>query len=215
MTKIKFCGLTRPCDIEAANTIKPDYIGFVFAPKSKRYVSPKTAATLKRKLDPCIKAVGVFVNEEPETVADLLCRNIIDIAQLHGGEDEAYIRRLRSLTDRPILKAFRIEGPGDIEAAKNSSADFCLLDSGSGGTGSTFDWSLLSDLTRPYFLAGGLTPDNVYQAIQQLAPYAVDVSSGIETDGKKDAIKMAALAGAVREMPKPDTINTYERKHTP
>ena len=207
MTKIKLCGLTRPCDIEAANAIKPDYIGFVFAPKSKRYVSPKNAAILRKKLDPTILAVGVFVNEEPETVADLLRRNIIDIAQLHGSEDEAYIRRLRRLTDRPVMKAFRIETPSDLERAQNCSADLILLDSGSGGTGTVFDWKLLSSgdtntriFSRPYFLAGGLTSENVRQAISCLSPYAVDISSGIETNGKKDASKMAALVQAVRSM---------------
>ena len=199
MTRIKLCGLSRPCDIEAANEQKPDYIGFVFAPNSKRYVTPQKAAELKRLLAPGIQAVGVFVREAPQNVAALLSRGIIDIAQLHGGEDEHYIKALRSLTDKPLIKAFRIDTERDAEDAERSSADFILLDSGSGGTGTVFDWTLIRTISKPYFLAGGLSPDNVGKAVKQLAPYAVDVSSGIETDGAKDKTKMAAFAAAVRK----------------
>lgn len=198
MTKIKLCGLSRPCDIEAANQLKPDYIGFVFAPKSKRYVSAEKAAELKALLSPEIKAVGVFVREDPETVARLLNTGIIDIAQLHGGENEEYIRRLRELTDKPVIQAFRIDGEEDIAAAQASSADLVLLDSGSGGTGTVFNWELIKHLQRPYFLAGGLGPGNVKDAVQALNPYAVDVSSGIETDGVKDRTKMEQFVAAVK-----------------
>lgn len=199
ITKIKLCGLSRPCDIKAANELKPDYIGFVFAPKSKRYVTPQKAAELKGQLAPDIKAVGVFVNEAPELIAKLLDAGVIDIAQLHGGEDEAYIKALRALTDKPIIQAFRIDTVQDITAAQNSSANFVLLDSGSGGTGTSFNWELIQNMNRPYFLAGGLGMDNISDAIQALRPYAVDVSSGIETDGKKDKTKMAAFVAAVRK----------------
>lgn len=199
MTKIKLCGLSRPCDIEAANQLKPDYIGFVFAPKSKRYVSVEKAAELKALLSPEIKAVGVFVKESPETVAQLLNTGIIDIAQLHGGENEEYIRRLRELTDKPVIQAFRIDGEEDIAAAQGSSADLVLLDSGSGGTGTVFNWELIKHLQRPYFLAGGLGLGNVKDAVQALKPYAVDVSSGIETDGVKDRAKMEQFVAAVKE----------------
>ena len=199
MTKIKLCGLSRPCDIEAANQLKPDYIGFVFAPKSKRYVSAEKAAELKALLSPEIKAVGVFVREDPETVARLLNTGIIDIAQLHGGENEEYIRRLRELTDKPVIQAFRIDGEEDIAAAQASSADLVLLDSGSGGTGTVFNWELIKHLQRPYFLAGGLGPGNVKDAVQALKPYAVDVSSGIETDGVKDRAKIEQFVAAVKE----------------
>lgn len=198
MTKIKLCGLSRPCDIEAANQLKPDYIGFVFAPKSKRYVSAEKAAELKALLSPEIKAVGVFVREDPETVARLLNTGIIDIAQLHGGENEEYIRRLRELTDKPVIQAFRIDGKEDIAAAQASSADLVLLDSGSGGTGTVFNWELIKHLQRPYFLAGGLGPGNVKDAVQALKPYAVDVSSGIETDGVKDRAKIEQFVAAVK-----------------
>lgn len=198
MTKIKLCGLSRPCDIETANRLLPEYIGFVFAPKSKRYVPPGTAAALKGLLHPSVQAVGVFVREEPEQVARLLRDGIIDIAQLHGGEDAAYVRVLRRLTDRPILQAFRVDSAADVAAAQKSEADMILLDAGAGGTGTAFDWTLLRDIRRPYFLAGGLHPGNVREAMERLSPYAVDVSSGIETDGRKDADKMEAFMRTVR-----------------
>ena len=197
MTKIKFCGLTGDCDIDAANELRPEYIGFVFAPKSKRYVAPERAAELKRQLAAGIKAVGVFVNDDLYHVAELLNRGIIDIAQLHGSEDEEYIGHLRQLTGKPIIRAFRIKTAEDITAAERCTADHVLLDSGA-GTGEVFDWKLIKNMKRPYFLAGGLSPDNVENAVEQLSPYAVDVSSGIETDGVKDKAKMAAFAAAVR-----------------
>lgn len=198
MTKIKLCGLSRPCDILTANELMPEYIGFVFAPKSKRYIDPQQAAQLKELLSPDIRAVGVFVDEAPDTVAALLNRGVIDIAQLHGGEDEAYIQRLRQLADQPIIKAFQIKTCHDLAEAEACTADHILLDSGA-GTGNVFDWSVLQDVKRPYFLAGGLSPDNVGDAVRLLHPYAVDVSSGIETDGRKDEEKAAAFIAAVRK----------------
>ena len=172
MTKIKFCGLTGDCDIDAANELRPE-------------------------LEAGIKAVGVFVNDDLYHVAELLNRGVIDIAQLHGSEDEEYIRHLRQLTGKPIIRAFRIKTAEDIAEAEKCTADHVLLDSGA-GTGEVFDWKLIKNMKRPYFLAGGLSPDNVENAVEQLTPYAVDVSSGIETDGVKDKVKMAAFAAAVR-----------------
>lgn len=198
MTKIKLCGLTRPEDITAANALEPDFVGFVFAPKSRRCVTAEQAKALRNHLLPSIQAVGVFVDEEPERVADLLEEGIIDLAQLHGGEDEDYLKRLRALTEKPIIQAFPIKTPKDLERAQASSADNILLDSGA-GTGIPFDWTLLKNFRRPYLLAGGLGPDNVAQAIGFLHPWGVDVSSGIETGGMKDFHKMAAFAAAVRK----------------
>ena len=198
MTKIKLCGLSRPCDIQTANELMPEYIGFVFAPKSRRYIDPQKAAGLKELLSSAIRAVGVFVDEAPDTVAALLNSGVIDIAQLHGSEDEAYIQRLRQHTDKPIIKAFQIKSRHDLAEAKACTADHILLDSGA-GTGNVFDWSILQDVKRPYFLAGGLSPDNVGDAVRLLHPYAVDVSSGIETDGRKDEEKAAAFIAAVRK----------------
>lgn len=198
MIKIKLCGLSRPRDIRAVNELKPEFVGFVFAPNSRRYVTPRQAESLKGLLSPQIQAVGVFVNEPVKQIARLLNRGIIDLAQLHGGESEDEIKQLRALTDKPIIQAVRIRSEQDIRLAEQSTADYILLDSGA-GTGKTFDWGLLQTLSRPYFLAGGLGLHNVERAVEQLKPYAVDVSSGIETDGVKDPAKMVAFVAAVRK----------------
>ncbi len=199
MTRIKLCGLMCTRDIEAANELRPDYVGFVLAPGSRRYVTPERAAELRGRLRPDIKAVGVFVRETPEAVAAFLRSGTIDVAQLHGGESEAYIAQLRMLTDKPVIKAFRVHTKEDVAGAEQCPADYVLLDSGSGGTGTVFDWSLVQCVRRPYFLAGGLNPVNVGEAVRLMRPYAVDVSSGIETDGVKDIMKMAAFVAAVRK----------------
>ena len=199
MTRIKLCGLTRPEDIAAANALRPEYVGFVFAANSRRAVSRKTAEELKVHLLPEIQAVGVFVNETPEAVAGLLNAGVIDVAQLHGQEDETYISCLRKLTNKPLLQAFHVTDVQSLARAGKSSADRILLDSGPGGTGTAFDWSVLDKFERPYFLAGGLDPDTVGDAVRRLHPYAVDVSSGIETAGRKDPQKMAAFMAAVRK----------------
>ena len=197
MTKIKLCGLRRAEDIEAANLLKPDYIGFVFYKKSKRYISFEQARILKSMLK--VKAVGVFVDENPKVVADLLEKGIIDLVQLHGNEDEAYIKALRKLTDKSLIKAFQIKTTEELKKAEASSADMILLDAGT-GDGVSFDWDMLKSFNRPYFLAGGMTPENVSPAIEKLHPYGVDVSSGIETDGFKDPIKMREFVYNVRTM---------------
>lgn len=197
--KIKLCGLTRPCDIEAVNELQPDYIGFVFAKKSRRYVSPEKAEELKAMLAPGIQAVGVFVNEEPERIVSLLEAGTIDVAQLHGQEGEREIRRLRELTDHLLIQAFRIDTEQDVERANASTADYVLLDSGAGGTGTVFDWDLLQTIRRPYFLAGGLDTENLGTVKAKLNPYGIDVSSGIETDGYKDKEKMTAFVAAARK----------------
>ena len=202
MTKIKLCGLSRQCDIETANELKPEYIGFVFAQKSKRYVELEKAVQLKQLLSSDIQTVGVFVDETPEVVAELLNSGVIDVVQLHGREDKAYIQRLRQHTDKPIIKAFQIKSQQDLTEAEHCTADYVLLDSGA-GTGKVFDWTVLKNIRRPYFLAGGLSPDNAGEAIKLLHPFAVDVSSGIETDNLKDKEKAAAFIAAVRKEEQP------------
>ena len=198
MTKIKLCGITRLCDIEAVNELKPEYIGFVFAKKSKRYVAPEVAEQLRRKLSHEIQAVGVFVDESVQQVAKLLREHVIDIAQLHGSEDDDYIRTLRELTNKPIIKAFRINEESDLDAIEACSADYVLLDSGA-GCGETFEWRLIKNIKRPFFLAGGLDASNANRAVHEIHPYAVDVSSGIETNGFKDKEKMRIFVTAVRK----------------
>lgn len=199
MTKIKLCGLKSLNDIEIINKYNPEYIGFIFYKKSKRYIDYKTAKMLKNALNKNILAVGVFVNEDINTVVKLLNENIIDIAQLHGNESENYIKTLKKLTNKTIIKAFKVENTLDIKKAKQSQADFVLLDSGTGGTGQTFNWSLIKNLERPYFLAGGLSIENIKTALDMLSPYALDVSSGIETSGKKDPEKIKAFIQTVRQ----------------
>lgn len=196
--KIKICGLSREQDIAYVNEVRPDFIGFVFAPKSRRYVKPGRAEELRRQLKPGIVPVGVFVNEAPEQVASLLERGTIEIAQLHGQEDEAYIEKLRGLTHRPLIQAFRIDTEADVRRAELSKADYILLDHGAGGTGEVFDWSLLKTVSRPCFLAGGLTPENVGMALRMFHPYGLDVSSGVETDGVKDFEKIRSFVERIR-----------------
>ena len=187
-TRIKICGLTRLEDIDAVNELKPEYVGFVFA-KSRRQITKEHAVTLRRYLDPEIQAVGVFVNELPAI-----------LAQLHGNESEEYIHSLRFRTGGELIKAFSIKTRGDVEKAKKSSADYILLDHGKGGTGESFDWSLIRNMDRPYFLAGGLNAENVEQAILQTHPFAVDISSGVETDGVKDPKKITECIRRIRHV---------------
>lgn len=197
MTKIKICGLRREQDIRYANELMPDYIGFVFLKGKMRYVTFEEAAHLRSLLDPAIPAVGVFVNEPVENVIRLLQSGTIQIAQLHGQEDEAYAEELRRAGDHCIIRAFAVRSSEDIHRAFAFSADYPLLDNGK-GTGETFDWSLFQEQEKPFFLAGGLSPENVKEAIECFHPYAVDVSSGVETDGFKDYEKMKAFMDAVR-----------------
>lgn len=201
MAKIKICGLTREVDIESANRLQPEYIGFVFSKNSRRYVTHSRAKELKDGLKEGILAVGVFVNAPVEEIAPLCLENVIDVVQLHGQEEESYIKELRQCIDKPMIKAFSIGSLKDIHKANASTADYVLLDNGAGGTGETFDWSLLSNLTRPYFLAGGLNPENIEEALNKISPlpYAVDTSSGVETEGVKDHRKIEEFIRLVRE----------------
>ena len=199
MTKIKLCGLSRPADIDYVNQAKPDYCGFIVNfPQSRRNVTPERVRALRETLSPDITPVGVFVDEPVDTVAGLLNEETISVAQLHGHEDEAYLAALRKLTDRPIWQAFQIKGSEDLRRAAESTADLVLLDSGQ-GSGVTLDWRILADFPRPFVLAGGLTAENIPEALRQVKPYAVDLSSGVETEGYKDYEKMLAAVAAVRK----------------
>lgn len=197
MTKIKICGLKSMEDIACVNRWKPEYIGFVFLKGKARYVSPAKAAEMRKALDPSIIPVGVFVNEPSAEVVSLFQSGTIQIAQLHGNEDEAYVKTLRKLCPCPVIKAFIIKSEEDIFKALSFPCDYLLLDNGL-GTGETFDWSLIQNIDRPFFLAGGLNPENVTKAIRFAHPYAVDVSSGVETDGKKDPDKIQSFISSVR-----------------
>lgn len=199
MSKIKICGLSRPEDVAFVNEAKPDYAGFVIqVPKSIRNVSVQTLYRLRKQLREEIPAVGVFVNAPLDLVVNLCRDKILSYVQLHGQENGEYIKRLKEQTEVPVIQAFSISSREDVQKAAASQADYPLLDHGRGGTGESFDWSLISHMERPYFLAGGLTSQNVGEAIETLHPFAVDMSSSVETDGKKDYKKIMAAVAAVR-----------------
>jgi len=198
VSKVKICGLTRVEDVEAVNRVLPDFVGFVFAP-SRRRLDTASAAMLKERLDPCIKAVGVFVNERLEAVNEMYRSGIIDLVQLHGDEDGPYVRRLKEACGCCVIKAL---GVGVALPSLPPEPDYLLFDTLSkqrGGAGKAFDWSVLEGLRGlPYFLAGGLSAENAAEAVRVLAPFCVDVSSGVETDGVKDAGKIEKFAYVVR-----------------
>lgn len=196
MTKLKICGLFREEDIGYANEVHPEYAGFVFA-RSRRQVTREMARELRKLLDPSILTVGVFVDEEIERILEILSDETISIVQLHGNEDEEYIAKLREKTSALIIKAVRPFSREEVQKSESSMADYILFDSGA-GTGKTFDWSLLEGFKREYFLAGGLNQANMADAIELLDPFAVDLSSGVETDGYKDLEKMKEIRRMVR-----------------
>lgn len=199
-TKIKICGLKRQEDITYVNEAKPDYCGFIIEfPKSSRNVTGDQVRILIAELDKNIIPVGVFVNAAPERVEELLLDGTIRIAQLHGQEDDDYIRRIQKNTGSQVIKAFSVKAAQDIELALKSPADYILLDQGGGGTGQTFDWSLIPEIKRPFFLAGGLGADNLEQAVDTIRPYAVDLSSSVETDGVKDRSKILEAVSLVHK----------------
>lgn len=197
MTRVKLCGLMSAADAAAANRCLPDYAGMILSAGFRRSVTPETASGIRQTLDSAIPAVGVFVSAQPDEIAAYANRGIIQYVQLHGSEDAAYLRRLRQICTLPVIQAFRIGSADDLEQAAQSEADLILLDSGT-GTGARFDWTLLKGFSRPYLLAGGLTPENVAEAVRMLRPFGVDVSSGIETDGRKDAGKMRRFTESAR-----------------
>ena len=233
--KIKICGLRTKEDAAAVNEVLPDFVGFVFDPTRKRYIPPEKAESIRNLLDPRIRSVGVFVDAGTEDILHTLTVCHLDALQLHGQERDEDILLLqkelenlfydhsipgdgcRRMTDnerkletqskaRPaIIKAFRIDTIEDIRRAEASPADGILLDHGPGGTGERFDWSLLEHCHRPFFLAGGLTPDNVGEAIRLVHPFGVDVSSSLETDGHKDPEKIRKFMAAVRAAGKETT----------
>ncbi|MDD2351587.1 MAG: phosphoribosylanthranilate isomerase [Synergistaceae bacterium] len=198
-TKIKICGLMSERDINYANSLIPDFVGFVFVRGSRRYVSPDIAANLRMRLLTSVMTVGVFVNEKFENAINMTRQGVLDIVQLYGQEDDEYIISLKEITRKPVIKAFNVESIKDVDRAVDSPADFILLDNGTGGTGRTFDWTLVRNIERPFFLAGGLDPDNVEAAVSATNPYAVDVSSGVEKECVKDFEKMQNFINAVRK----------------
>lgn len=200
--KIKLCGVMREEDIHIMNRFRPDYVGFLFA-ESRRQISPSTARVFRNLLDPSIPSVGVFVNEDPSNIASLVSEGTISLIQLHGDEDDAYLASLRRLTDAPIIQVRRISSETSFPLAIAKEADFVLLDTFHkqlyGGSGTSFDWHLLThpSITRPYFLAGGISMDNIDKTLLTSA-YCLDISSGAETDGQKDPAKIESLIRRIR-----------------
>lgn len=197
--KIKTCGLFREEDINYANELKPDYIGFVFA-ESKRKVGVEKAYNLKNKLDKEIKSVGVFVNDNLDFILNLIREKIIDIIQLHGNEDNDFLDNLKTKTNAKIIKFIPVENADSILNSLNIFSDFILLDNFKGGVGKTFNWNYLKEafesnknffevFNKKYFLAGGLNKENINEALK-FNPYCVDLSGGLETNGIKDFEKM-------------------------
>lgn len=203
MSKIKICGLKRPCDIEYANEALPDYIGFIFA-STKRYISPEAAKDLKAKLKSQIKAVGVFVNEDIDTVCGIANSGTIDLIQLHGDEDEEYISAVKKRTDKQIIKAVRVRTLEQIINAEKLPCDYLLLDTYRkgqyGGIGESFNWELIPKLSKPFFLAGGLNQDNIIRAVREVQPYCLDISSGVEENGVKKREKIIETVKLVRSV---------------
>lgn len=214
MQKIKLCGMMKPCDIEYANRVKPDLVGFIFA-NTRRKISAAQAKQFREALYAEIPAVGVFVNEDIPMIASLVQDGCIDMIQLHGEEDADYIRRLREVCDVPVIKAVKVQTVEQIRQAAALPVDYLLLDTYRkgvlGGTGEAFDWELLREAKiaagdtaegelfgKPYFLAGGLHAGNLREAAA-LGSYGLDVSSGIETDGSKDFTKMVEVMELVRK----------------
>lgn len=198
--KIKLCGMFREQDIEYINEAMPDYAGFiVMFPKSHRNIDLETALRLKKRLLPSIGSVAVSVDAPAERLAEFAKSGAADLLQLHGSENAEYIAELRRLTNVPLIKAIKVTSFEDIESAQTLDVDFLLLDSGT-GSGKTFDHSLIKreKITKPFFLAGGLTPENLGQAIRDIRPFAVDLSSGIETEKLKDREKILAAVKEVR-----------------
>ncbi|MFV8785897.1 phosphoribosylanthranilate isomerase [Aerococcus urinaeequi] len=201
MVKVKICGLRRPEDIEAANAAKPDYVGFIFVPETKRYVKPDLAASFRRDLAADIQTVGVFVNAPIEEIVAICQAGTIDLVQLHGEEDQAYIAHLKGQVDQHIIKSVAV---GDELVVDPNQADYLLFDSLSpsrGGSGKIFDWQMVSAYQeKPFFLAGGLGVENIEEALKVIRPYAVDASSSLETDGVKDPVKMQEFVAKIREV---------------
>lgn len=191
MTKVKICGLMRPEDIDALNEARADFAGFVFAP-GRHQMMPGNVRSLVEKLSPGILPVGVFVDEQPKEIADIALYCRLGAVQLHGMEDNAYISKLRRMLrcGVQVIQAVRVKDAESLDRASASNCDLLLLDAFTngvaGGTGTSFDWSLLMGFECPFLLAGGLSERNLQDVLERFHPYGVDVSSGVETDGAKD-----------------------------
>lgn len=202
--KIKFCGIRREEDVQFCNVVEPDYMGLILSKGFRRSVSPQDGRNLVKKAHSYIRSVGVFVNASADEIADVVRRVSVDVIQLHGNETPEEVFRIGRLTKRPVWKTIRTKTPDTLKQASAYQADRLVIEGYAagvaGGAGLTADWGMIQE-NRPsglFFLAGGLTPENVTEAIGTVQPYGVDLSSGIETDGVKDFEKMKEIIKLVR-----------------
>ena len=208
MTKLKICGLTCEADVAAINGVRPDFAGFVIeVPGRRRSITVEQTKVLVKGLNKDTLPIGVFVDAPPELPISLLRDGTLWAAQLQGNEDEEYIEKIQNMTGKHVIKAFSIKTPEDVKRALKSPAHYILLDQGIGGTGEAFDWNLVPPVKRPFFLAGGLAPENLRAAIATLHPWAVDISSSLETNGKKDPEKIHRLFRMLRQI---NTLEAYK-----
>lgn len=198
--KVKICGLKTLEDIDYINEVLPDFAGFIFAESSRR-ISFNQAAKMKSKLNKNIKSIGVFVNEKTEKIINAAEEGIIDLIQLHGNEDNNYIKEIGNKLKLPVIKAFKADSNLKYNI-ENTIADYVLIDSCNknqfGGTGQLFDWGLIPETDKKIFLAGGLNADNIIRAIKEVNPYCLDINSGVEINGKKDRKKILEVMQIVK-----------------
>lgn len=190
MARIKICGLRRSEDIDYVNELKPDYIGFILSAGFRRSISLDDALALKQRLDKDIKAVGVFVNENEEYINKAIDMGIVDIAQLHGDESPELCKKINA----PVIKYFN---PNSFDKVQDYDVEYYLFDSGT-GTGKVFDWLELPKTDKPFFLAGGINKENISQAISDINPFCIDLSSAVETNGFKDYNKIKEIMERLR-----------------
>ena len=199
MIKVKICGICHEVEIEIMNELAPDYVGFVFVPKSRHFIAPEHASFLRSKLRRGIQSVGVFANASLQTVAMSVETAGLNMVQLHGNETGEYIAALREYIRCPIMKVYKVANPIDADKAMYSTADYVMLDGGNAGDGKTFDWSLIGKIRRKFFLSGGLTPENMQRALTlDSQPYALNVSSGVEANRTKDYRKVMKFISTAR-----------------
>ena len=198
--KIKFCGIRRLEDVAFCNELQPEYLGMILSSGFRRTISPETAEQLVKAKSRSIAAVGVFVNETPEHIAQVLKQVPLDVIQLHGSETAEIVSGVRWRTGLPVWKAVQVQTDADIQAARQLGADQLILEGKAGGMGITADWELIAGAkpAQPFLLAGGLTPENVAEAAARVQPDGVDLSSGIETGGVKDYAKMKRIVTIIR-----------------
>lgn len=199
--KIKICGLQSLEDISYINEFMVDFAGFIFYPKSKRFITIKQSELMKNKLNSNIKTVGVFVDEDLKNLEQIIKTGVLDFVQLHGNENNQYINYVKETLKIPVIKAFKADCNLKFNI-DNTNADFVLIDSFNknsfGGTGNSFDWKIIPKTNKKIFLAGGLNSENVLSAMHFVNPYCLDINSGVEINGRKDRKKISDIIKIIK-----------------